>query len=177
MLAAEIFPQRAAVVRVAKSWEGTPFHHNGAVKGAGCDCSHLGLSYSEALGVTIEWPKGYDANPQWFLNADPASGDFKEIYLEGLLKNGFIELSDGQANFEPFDPDAWIDARKAPGDVAIARLGRLYAHAAIIEEWPYVIQAEPSVNGRGKVCRATAEASWFLTSRDVKFFSWKAWHV
>jgi hypothetical protein len=174
---AEIHRQRAAVVSAALGWLKTPFHHSAAVKGGGCDCSHLGMSYNEALGVSIVWPKSYVTNPQWFMHADPKTGEFKEIYLKGLIENGFIELSDKQRDFKPFRSDAWIDAAKEPGDVAITKLGRLFAHGAIIENWPHVIQAEPHINGRGMVCRATAEANFFLQQREMRFFSWKAWHL
>ena len=110
------------------------------------------------------------------MHADPKTNEFKEIYLEGLLANGFIEISDGVSNFEPFREDGWIDALKDTGDVAITRMGRLFAHGAIIEKWPNVIQAESHVCGRGKVCRATAEANYFLCHREMRFFSWKGWH-
>lgn len=172
----EIQRQRAAVVAEACDWISTPFHHAAAVKGAGCDCSHLGMCFTAALGVTITWPISYIPNPQWFMHADPKTGEFREIYLEGLIANGFIELSDGATNFKPFREDAWIDAKKEMGDVAITRLGRLFAHGAIIEKWPDVIQSEPSVMGRGMVCRATADANWFLSCRGMRFFSWKGWH-
>jgi len=172
----EIQRQRHLCVHCAAAWIGTPFFHDGAVKSAGCDCSHLGMAYSEALQVKITWPTKYIVNPQWFMHADPASGEFKEIYLEGLLDNGFVELSDGQPNFQPFRADAWIDAKKDVGDVVIARLGRLFAHGAIIEYWPNVIQAEPYICGRGKVVRATAQANYFLNHRPLRFFSWKGWH-
>src|ERR1039458_975147 len=83
----EIQRQRHLCVSCALSWLGTRFVHSAAVKGAGCDCSHLGMSFSEALGVPINWPadpKQYTANPQWFMHADPATGEFREIYLDGL---------------------------------------------------------------------------------------------
>jgi hypothetical protein len=168
--------ERSAVVKAAESWIGTNFVHNAAVKGAGCDCSHLGMSFSEALGVKITWPQIYISSPQWFMHADPKTGEFHEIYLDGMLANGFIEISDGKQNFKPYREDGWIDALKDVGDIAITRLGRLFAHGAIIERWPHVIQAEPQVCGRGKVCIATAEANYFLSVREMRFFSWKGWH-
>jgi hypothetical protein len=177
----EILAQRNAVVISARSWLDTPFFHDAAVKGknGGCDCSHLGMCYTEALDIPIAWPKDpahYTANPQWFCNADPATGEFREIYLDGLIANGFVEISDFQRNFEPYRAEACIDANKEPGDVAITKIGRLFAHGAVIENWPDVIQAEPNICGRGKVCRATAKANYFLNSRHMRFFSRKEWH-
>lgn len=172
----EIQRQRAAVVAAAVTWIGTPFHHSAAVKGAGCDCSHLGMAFNEALGVNIVWPRVYITNPQWFMHADPKSGEFKELYLDGLRDNGFVELSDGQPNFEPFHKDNWIDEPKQTGDALVAKLGRMFAHGAVIEDWPQVIQAEPTPMGRGIVCRANVEANWFLSCREIRFYSWKGWH-
>lgn len=43
---------RDEIVRVARAWLGTPYHHQAAVKGAGCDC--LGLIrgvYAELYGA------------------------------------------------------------------------------------------------------------------------------
>lgn len=48
------------IVEVARSWLGTPYHHQMAVKGAGCDC--LGLIrgvYAEVSGRASEIPPPY----------------------------------------------------------------------------------------------------------------------
>lgn len=179
--AIEILAQRDAVVAEAASWIDTPFAHDAAVKGirGGCDCSHLGISYSAVLGVKIEWPKDplrYTANPQWFLHPNPQTGEFDEIYLDGLIANGFVEIDDGRSTYKPYKPEHCIHAKKKPGDIIISKIVHLFAHGGIIEKWPTVIQSEPSINGRGKVCRATAESNYFLCNRSVRYFSWKGWH-
>ena len=47
-------------VLAARGWLGTPYHHQAAVKGAGCDC--LGLIrgvYAEVMGRAPETPPAY----------------------------------------------------------------------------------------------------------------------
>lgn len=40
-----------AIVQEARSWVGTPFHHQAAVKGLGCDCAGLVRGVGVACGV------------------------------------------------------------------------------------------------------------------------------
>jgi len=170
----DIQKQRQAVVAEAKTWLGTHFHHEANVKGAGVDCVHMpASSYNVALGVDIHVPV-YSA--QWHLHQTGPKGEYEELYLVNLKKEGFVEISDGQEDFEPFDPDNWVDAKKDVGDLVVVQLARTYAHAAIIVNWPYVIQAESSPMGRGEVVEATVEANWFFTARPMKFYSRKEWH-
>ena len=52
--------RRDAVVRVARAWIGTPYHHQASVKGVGTDC--LGLIrgvFREVLGYEAEAPPPY----------------------------------------------------------------------------------------------------------------------
>jgi NlpC/P60 family putative phage cell wall peptidase len=55
---------RAAIVAAARSWIGTPYHHQGAAKHAGADCLGLvrGL-YRELYGQEPETPPAY--SPDW----------------------------------------------------------------------------------------------------------------
>ena len=56
--------QRAAIVATARRWIGTPYHHQGALRGAGCDC--LGLVrgvWREVYGIEPEAPPRY--TPDW----------------------------------------------------------------------------------------------------------------
>lgn len=54
----------SAVVTLARGWIGTPYRHQGAVRGAGCDC--LGLIrgvWAELYGTAPEVPPPY--TPDW----------------------------------------------------------------------------------------------------------------
>ncbi len=55
--------ERKRIVDVARTWIGTPYHHQAAVKGAGCDC--LGLIrgvWLELYGSEPETPPPYTAD-------------------------------------------------------------------------------------------------------------------
>lgn len=43
--------QRSAIVAEARSWLGTPFHHQGRVRGVGCDCVGLLIGVARAVGL------------------------------------------------------------------------------------------------------------------------------
>jgi NlpC/P60 family putative phage cell wall peptidase len=57
-------PERSVIVEVARRWIGTPYHHQQAVRGAGCDCLGLvrGL-WRELYGEEPETPPPY--TPDW----------------------------------------------------------------------------------------------------------------
>lgn len=59
-----MMPARSAVVAAARRWIGTPYHHQGALRGAGCDCLGLvrGL-WAELYGTEPETPPPY--TPDW----------------------------------------------------------------------------------------------------------------
>lgn len=48
---------REAIVAQARTWLGTPFHHQGRVKGVGCDC--LGLIVGVARELALTDAKGF----------------------------------------------------------------------------------------------------------------------
>ncbi|RIA56758.1 NlpC/P60 family protein [Dichotomicrobium thermohalophilum] len=102
------------VVAAARGWLGTPYHHQAAVKGAGCDC--LGLIrgvYAEVMGREPETPPAY-------------SRDWGEMRSEETLlaaaRRHLRELHDGDAIL--------------PGDVLIFRIkpGAIAKHAGIVSE-------------------------------------------
>lgn len=43
--------KRAAIIAVSRTWIGTPFVHQGRVKGLGCDCVGIPLCVAEELGA------------------------------------------------------------------------------------------------------------------------------
>ncbi len=102
---------RQKIVAVAKSWLGTPYHHQASVKGIGTDC--LGLVrgvYREVYGHEAEAPPSY--TPDWA----EASG------IETMLKAATRHLD--RRSLETM----------ALGDVIIFRLrpSMVAKHAAIV---------------------------------------------
>lgn len=110
----------ADIVAAARSWLGTPYHHQAALKGVGCDC--LGLVrgvYEELYGKPAETPPPY--------SRDWAEASAIETMLEAARRHL-----------------AEIDPRAARcGDVVIFRLrrGAMAKHCGIISCTPEILYA------------------------------------
>lgn len=64
MIRLDPVPLRSLIVHAARGWIGTPYHHQAALKGVGCDC--LGLVrgvWREVYGEEPEAPPAY--SPDW----------------------------------------------------------------------------------------------------------------
>jgi len=101
-------------VTAARGWLGTPYHHQAAVKGAGCDC--LGLIrgvYAEVMGREPETPPAY-------------SRDWAEMRGEETLLDAARRHLREVPRIEGADP----------GDVLIFRMkpGAIAKHAGIVTE-------------------------------------------
>ena len=95
------------VVAEARTWIGTPYHAEADVRGAGVDCGMLIVRVFVDSGLVPPFdPRPYP--PNWHLHRS------EEKYL------GFV--------FEHCDEVA----APAPGDVAVFRYGRCWAHGAIV---------------------------------------------
>lgn len=51
------------IIREARGWIGTPFHHQGRAKGRGVDCAGLIVGVAQALGLSSFDYKGYSREP------------------------------------------------------------------------------------------------------------------
>jgi cell wall-associated NlpC family hydrolase len=97
---------RENVVQAAKEWLGTPYHHQGRVKGAGVDCATLLCEVYEAVGLVPHIdPTPYP--PDWHMHRD------SERYL------GWVQ----QYGKEIETPEI--------GDVVVWKFGRCFSHGAI----------------------------------------------
>jgi NlpC/P60 family putative phage cell wall peptidase len=102
---------RDEIVRIARGWIGTPYHHQASAKGVGADC--LGLVrgvWRELYGSDAEEPTAY--------SRDRGEASGRETMLEAARRH-MIEVAPG-------------DAR--PGDVLVFRLraGAVAKHAAVV---------------------------------------------
>jgi NlpC/P60 family putative phage cell wall peptidase len=110
------------VVATARKWLGTPYHHQSAVRGAGCDC--LGLVrgvYAELYGVTPEEPPAYTMT--W--------GEYgkEELMLEAARRH-LMEVSVSEDGHTlALDEQRWLT-----GDVLLfrARIGAVAKHCCIV---------------------------------------------
>jgi cell wall-associated NlpC family hydrolase len=144
--------QRALIVRLAEEWIGTPYTTNAMIKGrrGGVDCAMLLLAVYHDAGVVPEMFEPRPYAPDWHLHRG------EERYLNTVRQYGhqIFELP-------------------KPGDVVMFKVGRLYAHGAIVENWPIVIHARS-----GPVSRDNVEMNNIgkkaLKNMDKEFYSfWK----
>lgn len=110
--------ERRMVVNEALTWLGTPYHHQGRVKGAGTDCAMILCEVFHDVGLLprIE-PEYYP--PDWHLHRS------EERYLNEVVKY--------------LQPCNYLIGQ--PGDIVLYRYGRCVSHAAIVVEWPTIIHA------------------------------------
>lgn len=138
--------ERDEVIAVARSWIGTPFHNNAGLKGIGVDCAHFLACVFQEAGV-VERFEVERYSPQWFLHRD------EERFMRVVMQKAKREIGEAEA-------------QKA--DIVLYKLGRLYAHGAIIIEWPgRVIHAH--MLSRGVVESGGRDGD--LSSRATKFFT------
>ena len=110
--------QRTRIVRSARDWLGTPYHHRAAVKGAGADCAMFPLAIYRECGVI---PADYgppEYSWQWHLHRSD------ELYLAEVEK--FAVESPGPP---------------MPGDFVVFKFGRTFSHGAIVLDWPTIIHS------------------------------------
>jgi len=155
----DISEQRAAVVKEAREWEGTPYHHGAGLKKIGTSCSwFIAAVFNNALGANLTVVEHAE---QWYLS-DINIKTKNNLYLNELQRHGFIEI---------------LEEDRGPGDLLLSRTNNvLYCHGGIILAWPSVAH---TIVGRGvDICRS-AYSSWYFGQdiKSLKFYSWKEWHV
>lgn len=139
---------RQAVLEEALSWVGTPYYHQGDVKGAGVDCCMLLVKTWIEVGIV----KPFDPRPypsQWNLHKE------EERYLNWLR--------------------LCAEEVEAPqvGDIVLWKFGKCYAHSAIYVGPNEVVHAL----SEHRVCTRTSMDEAFLRYwgrsmklRPVKYF-------
>jgi cell wall-associated NlpC family hydrolase len=109
---------RERIVNEAKSWIGTPYHHEARVKGAGVDCGMLLLEVYERSGL-IPHIVPFHYSPDFMLHRN------EEWYIK-LISEHADEIV-----CEPY----------LPGDAVVMRNGRTFSHGGIVISWPLIIHA------------------------------------
>ncbi len=136
--------KRARVVSIAREWIGTPYRHQGRLKGIAADCTFIASVYVEA-GV-IEPFKIGPYTPQAHLHR--AGG----AYLETVARYGN----------ETQNP--------LPGDIVLYFIGRAYSHGAIVVDpgWPHIIHADLLA---GSVLEALGDQGALAAAKERKFMT------
>lgn len=136
-------PQQQAIIDSAMTWLGTPYHHRACVKGAGVDCAQILKAVFVDVGLIEHFEEG-DYPPDWMQHRS------EERYLSFVTDRADL-----------------VDTPQ-PGDVALYKVGRCFAHGAIVVDWPLIIHAS---NRDREVVLADGTQGW-LAERDVQF--WRA---
>ncbi len=137
--------ERLCVVREALSWAGTPYHHQGRVKGSGVDCGQILAAVYEAAGIVDapEIPQEYP--PDWHVHRS------EERYLATVER------------YATNVPDA------LPGDIVLFRFGRCLSHGGVVIRWPWIIHSYIGVG----VILDNVEQNSNLSKRMAGF--WSPW--
>jgi len=138
--------QRAAVVAEALRWEGTPWHHQARVRGAGVDCGQLLAAVYEAAGVIPH------------LETEAYPNDFM-LHRDEEQFLAYVERYARRITTPP-----------QPGDIALYRIGRVISHAAIVLDWHRVLHAYATAE---HVVQDNATANAWLRSHFVGI--WSPW--
>jgi cell wall-associated NlpC family hydrolase len=97
---------RQAIIAEARTWLRTPYHQHGTLKGQGVDCAMLPIAVYAACGVIAPFDPGIYP-PDWHMHRND------EKYLN-LVRARSVEVDQPQ-----------------PGDFALFRIGRVFAHGGI----------------------------------------------
>ncbi len=136
--------EREQVVAVARFWIGTKYAHRGRAKGpnGGVDCAQvIALVFAECNLCQLLPLTEY--TPDFFLHRGV------ERYMQTVLTH-CREVPHPQ-----------------PGDIALFKVGRLFAHGGIVTRWPFIVHASRPAKC---VLEERADTGW-LSGRSVKFFS------
>jgi cell wall-associated NlpC family hydrolase len=135
--------QRAAIVRAARDWLGTPYHHRAAVKHAGADCAMFPVAVFKQCSVLPASYRPPEYSSQWHLHRS------EELYLREIKR---------------FANE--IAGPPLPADFVVFKFGRTFSHGAIVLDWPLIIH---SYIPHG-VTLADALCDGAIIGREMKFF-------
>jgi cell wall-associated NlpC family hydrolase len=136
--------QRAQIVAVARSWLGTKYAHRGRAKGknGGVDCAQFVYLVFRECGLCPEMPLT-EYTGDFFMHR--GIEEYMKTVLEYCRPAGYPE----------------------PGDIALFKIGRLFAHGGVVTRWPSIVHADrPS-----RIVTEERTDSGRLAGRQAKFFS------
>lgn len=142
---------RAAVVAEARTWLGTPFHHQASLKGVGCDCIGLIKGVGLALGI---------------LDYDPASPEAQPYLAYSRMPNPQM-MRRALSTF--FEPVAVADV--LPGDFYYMAWIREPQHVALVTDTGIIHSYE---GGPGKVVEHGLDETWrrrIVAAYRFKYFT------
>ncbi|HWE18281.1 MAG TPA: NlpC/P60 family protein [Hyphomicrobiaceae bacterium] len=153
---------RTTIVALARTWLGTPYHHQASLKGAGCDCIGLvrGI-WRELYGSEAEALPAY--------TRDWAEGSGRESLLQAARRH-LVEIAPSSVQ---------------PGDILIFRWrrGALAKHCAILSTLPPLPACGERAGVRGSPTGAPIRSTKMIHAlegapvSEVSFSPWWQRHV
>jgi len=137
---------RAVVVAIAMQWEGTPYVHQGRIKGQCADCTFFAKVFEEANLIPPVTIPFYGA--QAYINRQAS------IYLQLVERHAQREVTADTCQ---------------PGDIVMFNIARSFSHGAIVIDpgWPSILHADMAAR---HVIRGNGEEG-VLRGRERRFFS------
>lgn len=131
LVVSNMFEKADQVVSAARACLGTPFRHQGRLRGVGLDCAGVGIFAASSLGIPIKDFSGYPRTP-----------------FDGMLK----KMLDAQESLTQIENNS-----AEPGDVLLMRISTDPQHIAIKSYDGYMIHAYQNV---GKVVEQRIDNDW-----------------
>lgn len=120
------------VVKEVREWLGTPYHHQGRLKGVGCDCAGIVIGVADRIGFKAKDMYGYSDSPN---------------------STRLLELLASQGIRVPKE-------RMQPGDVLLMRIRRDPQHLAILVNGPNGYNMVHSYSTIGRVVEHSLDDKW-----------------
>lgn len=138
---------RAALMREAPRWLGTPYRNVGCMRGAGANCATLQFGIARDAGVL---PPGFP-EPHWY------SPQLHVHSPEERLINNVLRC--GGAKIEEKDVK--------PGDIVAWLTGKSHGHIAMVIDWPRKVIQTTQMGG----CQYADPRGGRLSASTMQFFS------
>lgn len=84
---------REAIVQEARTWLNTPFHHQGRVKGAGCDCAGLVVGVAKNLKYQVNDVTNYAHTPDSYVFQQTVETHLDKINMSEVKKGDILTFS------------------------------------------------------------------------------------
>lgn len=140
-----------SIVAQARTWLGTPFHHQARLKGKGCDCLGLIVGVVDALGLEDASGKKLAAYDEVTYSKEP-DGAYLIQKLTGLL-------------------DEVPAAEARAGDLALFKVRENPQHLAILTDYEGGLGMIHSFAPSRRVVEHRLDDEW--KSRMIKVFRWQ----
>ena len=139
--------RQARIVSEARSWIGTPFHHQGRLRGVGVDCIGLVIGICEAL----------------CLQSRAVDRKGRKIPFTAIDEKGYAPEPQGnllRTKLDDFLERIPADSMK-PGDIALFVMARHPQHVAVIGDHPAGgLSLIHAYSPRGGVCEHGYNEKW-----------------